>query len=392
MILKFAATLAVALATTAFPAQADVVKVGVIAPMSGTFALTGQTWEGAIKAYQKLHGTKAGGHTIEVIYRDLPDMNPAQARAVAQELVIKEGVQYLAGLYFTADALAVAALAQEAKVPVVIFNASTSSVLGKSEYLLRTSYTLPQMGVPVAKYAREKNVKSVVTLVSDFGPGLDAEKAFTTAFVAGGGKVIEGIRAPLKTTDFGPLMQRVKSLKPDALYVFAPGGPLTYALVKAYNEAGLKAAGVRFLGTAETDEDQLQTIGPDVLGFETGMFYSASHSSPLNSAVIKTLHEVAPKAVPTVQLVNAFDGLHVIYHMVEATNGKRDGAKALASARGFSWESPRGPLKIDPSTRELLQNVYIRVVEKDPSGRYVNREFRTFEMQPDYGRLPGVAK
>jgi branched-chain amino acid transport system substrate-binding protein len=389
---KFTATLALSLAAIALQARADVVKVGVIAPMSGSFALTGQTWEGAIKAYQKLHGTTAGGHTIEVIYRDLPEINPAQARALAQELVIKEHVQYLAGLYFTPDALAVAALAQEAKVPVVIFNASTSSILDKSEYLLRTSYTLPQMNVPVAKYALEKNVKSVVTLVSDFGPGLDAEKAFTTAFVAGGGKVLEAIRAPLKTTDFGPLMQRVKGLKPDALYVFAPGGPLTYALIKAYNEAGLKSAGVRFLGTAETDEDQLQAIGPEVLGFETGMFYSASHNSPLNNAVIKTLHEVAPKAVPTVQLVNAFDGLHVIYHMVEATNGKPDGAKAIASAKGFAWESPRGPLKIDPNSRELLQNVYIRVVEKDPSGRYVNREIRTFEMQPDYGRAANLSK
>lgn len=392
MIYKIAAALAVTLGMTALPAEADVIKVGVIAPMSGTFALAGQSWEGAIKAYQKLNGTTVGGHTIEVIYRDMPDINPAQARALAQEMVIKEGVQYLAGLYFTPDALAVAALAQEAKVPVVIFNASTSSILEKSDYLLRTSYTLPQVGVPVAKYALEKNVKSVVTLVSDFGPGLDAEKAFSTAFVAGGGKVIEGIRAPLKTTDFGPLMQRVKSLKPDALYVFAPGGPLTYALIKAYNEAGLKAAGVRFLGTGETDEDQLQTMGPEVLGFETGMFYSASHNSPLNAALMKTLREVAPKAVPTVQLVNAYDGLHLIYHMVKSTDGKRDGPKAIASVKGLSWESPRGPLKIDPNSRELLQNVYMRVVEKDPSGRFINREFRTFEMQPDYGRIPNVSK
>lgn len=392
MISKIFAALTVTLAVTAGTARADVVKVGVIAPMSGTFALTGQTWEGAIKAYQKLHGTTAGGHTIEVIYRDMPEINPAQARALAQELVIKEGVQYLAGIYFTPDALAVAALAQEAKVPVVIFNASTSSLLDKSEYLLRTSYTLAQVGVPVAKYALEKNVKRVVTLVSDFGPGLDAEKAFTTAFVAGGGKLLENIRAPLKTTDFGPLMQRVKSLKPDALYVFAPGGPLTYALIKAYNEAGLKEAGIRFLGTAETDEDQLQTMGPEVLGFETGLFYSASHSSPLNNALLKTVREVAPKAVPTVQLVNAFDGMNVIYHMVKATNGRRDGPKALASAKGYAWESPRGPLKIDPQSRELLQNVYIRVVEKDPSGRFVNREIRTFEMQPDYGRVQSAPK
>ena len=392
MTIKFVAALAVSLATIAFQARADVIKVGVIAPMSGPFSAVGQTWEGATKAYQKLNGTTVGKHTIEVIYRDLPEINPAQAKALAQELIVKEGAQYIAGLYFTPDTLAVAALAQEAKVPVVIFNASTSSLLDKSDFLLRTSYTLPQMAVPVAKYALEKNVRNVVTLVSDFGPGLDAEKGFTTAFVSGGGKLLEAIRAPLKTTDFGPLMQRVKALKPDALYVFAPGGPATYAMVKAYNEAGLRAAGVRFLGTAETDEDQLRAIGPDLLGIETGMFYSATHNSPLNNAVIKALGEVAPKAIPTVQLANAYDGLHVIYHMVKATDGKRDGAKALASAKGHSWESPRGPVKIDPASREFVQNVYMRVVEKDPSGRYVNREFRTFEMQPDYGRIQNASK
>ena len=392
MTLKLIAAIAVSLASLALQSRADVIKVGVIAPMSGPFSVVGQTWEGATKAYQKLNGTTAGGHTIEVIYRDLPDINPAQAKALAQELIIKEGAQYIAGLYFTPDTLAVAALAQEAKVPVVIFNASTSSLLEKSDYLLRTSYTLPQMAVPVAKYALEKNVKNVVSLVSDFGPGLDAEKAFNTAFVAGGGKLLEAIRAPLKTTDFGPLMQRVKALKPDALYVFGPGGPATYAMIKAYNEAGLKAAGVRFLGTGETDEDQLRAIGPELLGIETGMFYSATHNSPLNNAAVKALAEVAPKAIPTVQLANAYDGLHVIYHMVKATDGKRDGPKALAAAKGFSWESPRGPVKIDPASREFVQNVYMRVVEKDSSGRFVNREFRTFEMQPDYGRIQGAAK
>ena len=392
MTLKFAAALAVSLAAIAFQARADVIKVGVIAPMSGPFSAVGQTWEGATKAYQQLNGTAVGKHTIEVVYRDLPEINPAQAKALAQELIVKEGAQYIAGLYFTPDTLAVAALAQEAKVPVVIFNASTSSLLDKSDFLLRTSYTLPQMAVPVAKYALEKNVRNAVTLVSDFGPGLDAEKAFTTAFVSGGGKLLEAIRAPLKTTDFGPLMQRVKALKPDALYVFAPGGPATYAMVKAYNEAGLRTAGVRFLGTAETDEDQLRAIGPDLLGIETGMFYSATHNSALNNAVIKALGEVAPKAIPTVQLANAYDGLHVIYHMVKATDGKRDGAKALASAKGHAWESPRGPVKIDAASREFVQNVYMRVVEKDPSGRYVNREFRTFEMQPDYGRTQNASK
>ncbi len=384
MISKLAA--AAALIAWTSSTWADVIKVGVIGPMSGPFSSVGQAWDGAIKAYQKMHGNRVGNDTVEVVYRDLPEVNPAQAKALAQELVIKEKVQYLAGMYFTPDAVAVGALAQEAKVPAVIFNAATSSILDKSEYLLRTSYTLPQVSVPVAKYALEKKVKTVVTLVSDYGPGLDSENAFVATFTAGGGTVVEKIRAPLKTTDFGPFVQKAKALKPDAVFVFAPGGPPTYALAKAYNESGLKEAGVRFLGTGETSEVDLQTLGAGAVGFETGLFYSPIHKSAVNDAFIKALAEVAPKVIPSATVVGPFDGMHLVYHMIDATKGQRDSAKALAAARGFAWESPRGPLKIDPKSRELIQNVYMRVVEKDATGKYVNREFRTFEMQPDHGR------
>jgi branched-chain amino acid transport system substrate-binding protein len=386
-----AASVAAAALTFASSAMADVIKVGVIGPMSGPFSSVGQAWDGAIKAYQKIHGTTAGGHTVEIVYRDLPEVNPAQAKALAQELVIKEKVQYLAGMYFTPDAVTVGTLAQEAKVPAVIFNAATSSILDKSEYLLRTSYTLPQVSVPVAKYALEKKVKTVVTLVSDYGPGLDSENAFAATFTAGGGTVVEKIRAPLKTTDFGPFMQKAKALKPDALFVFAPGGPPTYALTKAYNESGLKDAGVRFLGTGETSEVDLQTLGAGAMGFETGLFYSPSHKSAVNDTFIKALAAVAPGVVPSATVVGPYDGMQLIYHMIEATGGQRDSAKAMASARGYAWESPRGPLKIDAKSRDLIQNVYMRVVEKDATGKYINREFRTFDMQPDYGRVGDTA-
>lgn len=367
-------------------ALAQTVKVGIIAPLSGPFSSNGKMWEATVKAYQKIHGTQAGGATVEVVWKDLADINPAQARALAQELIVKDKVQYLGGLYFTPDALAVGAIAQEAKVPTVIFNAATSSILDKSDHLLRTSYTLPQVSVPAARYALEQKLRTVVTLVSDYGPGLDSENAFVKTFTAGGGQVLEQIRAPLKTSDFGPFMQKIKSLKPDAVFVFGPGGPPTYAIIKAYSEAGLKQAGVRFIGTGETSELDLPAIGDAALGLETALHYSPAHESAMNQSFLKTSAELSPQVVLNAASVGAYDGMAVIYRMVEATKGQRDPAKALAAAKGWQWESPRGPLKIDAQSRELVQNVYVRVVDKDASGRLRNREIKTYEMQPDHGR------
>ncbi|MBL0917193.1 MAG: ABC transporter substrate-binding protein [Hydrogenophaga sp.] len=384
-----AGALALACAATAF---ADTVKVGIIAPLSGPFSSNGKMWEATVKAYQKMHGTKVGDTTIEVVWKDLADINPAQARAHAQELIVKDKVQYLGGLYFTPDALAVGAIAQEAKVPTVIFNAATSAILDRSEYLLRTSYTLPQVTVPAARYALDQKLRTAVTLVSDYGPGLDSEAAFVKTFTAGGGKVVEQIRAPVKTSDFGPFMQKIKSLKPDAVFVFGPGGPPTYAIIKAYSEAGLKQAGVRFIGTGETSELDLPAIGDAALGLETALHYSPAHESALNQAFLKTAAEIAPQTVLNAVSVGAYDGMAVIYRMVEATKGQRDPAKALAAVKGWQWESPRGPVKIDAQSRELVQNVYVRVVDKDSAGRYRNREIHTYEMQPDHGRTASQGK
>ena len=381
--LACALALGLASATSAF---ADTVKVGIIAPLSGPYSVNGKMWETTVKAFQKINGTTAGGHTVEVVWKDLSEINPAQAKALAQELIVKDKVQYIGGLYFTPDALAVAAIAQEAKVPAVIFNAATSSILDKSDFLLRTSYTLPQVTVPAAKYALDKKVKSVVTMVSDYGPGLDSENAFVKTFAAGGGTVAEKIRVPLKTTDFGPFMQKIKSLKPDAIFVFGPGGPPTYAIIKAYGEAGLKQAGIRFIGTGETSEVDLPGIGDAALGLETALHYSPAHPSLKNQQFIKAAAEVSPSTIINASAVGAYDGMSVIYKMVEATGGQRDGAKAVASVKGWSWESPRGPVKIDATSRELVQNVYMRIVDKDESGKLRNREFATFEAQPDHGR------
>jgi branched-chain amino acid transport system substrate-binding protein len=381
-----AAALLAAVAALSGVASADTVKVGIIAPLSGPYSINGKMWEATAKAFQKINGSTVKGHTVELVWKDLADINPAQAKALAQELIVKDKVQYLGGLYFTPDALAVAAIAQEAKVPAVIFNAATSSILDKSDFLLRTSYTLPQVSVPAAKFALDSKARTAATLVSDYGPGLDSENAFIKTFTAGGGKIVEQIRVPLKTTDFGPFMQKVKALKPDAVFVFGPGGPPTYAIIKAYGEAGLKQTGIRFIGTGETSEVDLPGIGDVALGLETVLHYSPAHPSDLNQRFIKTVAEQSPGVIINAAAVGAYDGLAVIYKMIESTDGQRDGAKAIAATKGWHWESPRGMVSIDQSSRELVQNVYLRVVDKDDAGKLRNREVSSFGMQPDHGR------
>ncbi len=377
-------TLATCLLGSAVQAQ-QVVKVGIVGPFSGPFASSfGTPFRQGVEAYVAQSGDKAGATRVEFVYRDLEGPNPERAKALAQELIVKEKVQYLGGFVFTPNALAVAPLIQSAKVPTVIFNASTSMILSKSDYFVRTSNTLPQVTVPVAKYALDMKVKRVVTAVSDYGPGVDAENAFRQTFQAGGGEVVESIRMPLNATDFGPFLQKVRALKPDALFAFLPFGPPTFGFVKAFNDNGLKAAGVRFLGTAETQESDLQALGESALKLETGYYYSAVHDSPKNKAFVATLAKA--KATPNPATVAAFDGTHVIYKMIEATGGTANGAKAVEAVKGMAWESPRGPMKIDSQTRDVIQNVYMRVVEKQPDGQFVNREIKTYAAQPDYGQ------
>lgn len=377
--------LALATAFAGGAAQAQqVVKVGIVGPFSGPFASSfGTPFRQGVEAYVAQKGDKAGTTRVEFVYRDLEAPNPERAKAIAQELIVKEKVQYLGGFVFTPNALAVAPLVQSAKVPTVIFNASTSMILSKSDYFIRTSNTLPQVTVPVAKYALDTKVKRVVTAVSDYGPGVDAENAFRQTFQDGGGEIIESIRMPLNATDFGPFLQKVRALKPDALFAFLPFGPPTFGFVKAFEDNGLKAAGVRFLGTSETQESDLQALGEAALKLETGYYYSAVHDSPQNKAFVETLAKV--KATPNPATVAAFDGTHVLYKMIEATGGTANATKAIEAVKGMAWESPRGPMKIDAQTRDVIQNVYMRVVDKQPDGRYVNRETKTYAAQPDYG-------
>jgi len=381
----FACAIAVAGMLSA-PARADVIKVGVVGTMSGPYALFGQNFKYGIEAWVAEHGNKVGDHEIEFIYRDEESPNPAKSKALAQELIVKDKVQYLAGFYFTPDAMAAAPLLEEAKTPMIVMNAATSAIVEKSPYIVRTSFTMFQNTVPAAKVAKARGAKKVAIAVSDYGPGVDAETAFKKTFEADGGTIVEAIRMPLSTTDFSPIMQRIKDSGADMIFTFLPAGPPTLGFVKAYIDNGLKAAGVKLISTGDVvTEPDLPSIGDAGIGILSTYHYSVSHDSPENKAFIADLIKVGDKPDDiTMSAVAAYDGARLIYQMVEATGGQRDPDKAIAAVKGMAWVSPRGPVSIDPDTRHITQNVYLREVEK-VDGKFVNKELQTFASQPDWG-------
>ncbi|KQW54876.1 MULTISPECIES: ABC transporter substrate-binding protein [Ensifer] len=370
-------------------AYADTIKIGVVGPFSGPFALQGKNFKAGIDAYMAMKGSKVGDDDIEIIYRDVPQADPAQSKALAQELVVKEGVQYLAGFYFTPDAMAVTPLLEQANVPLVIMNAATSAIVTKSPLVVRTSFTTWQTSTPIAKVAKDAGVSKVISVVSDYGPGVDAENAFKAGFEAAGGQVVEAIRMPLATNDFSPIMQRIKDSGAEGVFAFLPSGPTTLGFVKAYNENGLKSGGIKFFAPGDlTQESDLPALGEAALGIQTTFHYAVSHDSPEN----KTFVEAAAKAIGnpaelSFPSVGAYDGMHVIYKMIEATGGEQDAQKAVDAVKGLSWTSPRGPVSIDPESRHITQNIYLREVTKADDGTYYNKEVQTFEKQGD----PGLA-
>lgn len=367
-------------------AVADTIKVGVLAPFSGPFAMVGKTFREGIEVYQAKHGKTAGGHTVEFVYKDLQPGDVAQSKALAQELVVKEKVGYLGGFFFTPDALAVAPLIDEANIPAVIFNAATSVINEKSDRFVRTSFTLWQNTVPLAEHMAKEGIKKVVTAVSDYGPGIDGETAFKTTFTKAGGTVVDSIRMPVKSNDFAPFMQRIKDSGAEAIYAFLPAGPTTLAFAKAFNDTGLKAAGVKFFGPGDiTQEPDLPALGDAAEGLVTTFHYSAVHDSDLNRE-FRAKHKELFGSDDTVTFtsVGAYDGTHVIYKMIEAMDGKSDGLKAVDAVKGLAWESPRGPVKIDPDSRHLSQTIYLRVTERK-DGKLQNTEIGSFADQPDYG-------
>ena len=355
----------------------DAVKIGLILPMTGPFASTGRQVEAGVRAYMALHGDTVAGKKIELVLRD--DAGTAdQTRRIAQELVVNEGVSMLTGFGLTPLAMSVAPVLNQAKVPAIITSATTSAIMKQSDYFVRTSMGGPQSAVPVATWAVENGLKRVVTLVTDYGPGHDIEKGFTDQFKKEGGEIVEAVRVPLQNPDFAPFLQRVRDAKPDAVFVFVPSG-VGSLFMKQFTDRGLKEAGIKLIATGDvTDDDLLNGIGDPAMGVVTGHFYSANHDSPENKAFVGEVRKANNNMRPNFMSVGGYDAMHLAYAALEKTGGDTDGTKLVEAMKGMEWMSPRGPIAIDPSTRDIVQDIYIREV-KEVDGELYNVELKTYE-------------
>ena len=360
-------------------AFAQTIKIGFITSYSGLNGNLGPYMERAVRLYIKEHQKELPpGVKIELITRDDTGPNPDKAKQLAQELIVRDKVDLLAGVIFTPNALAIAPLATEAKKPFVIMNAGTAVITTRSPYIARTSFTLWQSSYPLGQWASKK-FKTAYTLVSDFGPGHDAENAFTQAFKAGGGKVIDSVRVPLQNPDFAAYMQRVKDAKPEALMVFIPAGKTATAVMKNFSDLGLGAAGIKLIGPGDiTTEEELPNMGEVALGVTTVFHWSAAGERPANQAFVALWKkEYGQNETPNFLSVGSWDGTAMIFEAIKQQKGKLDPDKTMEIFRGWkNPNSPRGPISVDPETRDIVQNEYLREVRR-VGGQLANVELET---------------
>ena len=376
MLKTFAAALLAGAALCGTALADEPLKIGLIVPMTGPFASTGRQLEAGAKLYVAQHGASVAGRTVELLLRDDTGTAPETTKRLAQELITNDHAEVLAGFGLTPLAFAAAPVATQAKVPMIVMVAATQSVVAKSPYILRTSWTLPQTTMPIAQWAAKNGIKKVFSLVTDYAPGIDAETTFKSVFTAAGGTIIGEVRTPLKNPDYAPFIQRAKDANADALFVFTPSGEGA-ALMKHFAERGLAAAGTKFIGQGDVlDDDILDSMGTPVIGAITSLQYSAAHNSPENKAFVAAFEQANKGMRPNDIAVAAYDGMHLIYEALKKTGGKAGGDEFVAAAKGMSWVSPRGPVSIDPATRDITQNVYIRKTEM-VDGHLYNVEFET---------------
>jgi branched-chain amino acid transport system substrate-binding protein len=365
-------------------AQDKVFKIGLILPMTGQQANVGREIEDAVRLFMAQNGDTVAGRKIQVILKD-DTTQPDVTRRLAQELVVNDKVDVLAGFGITPSALAAAPIATQSKTPQVVMSAATSMITQASPYIVRTSFTLPQVSVSLADWAAKNGIKKVVTLVSDYGPGLDAEKFFKERLTLSGGQVTEALRVPLRNPDFAPFLQKVRDLKPDALFVFVPAGAGA-AVMKQFLERGLDKAGIRLIATGDvTDDEQLNEMGDGAIGVVTSHHYSAAHPSAANKKFVEAFEKANKGLRPNFMAVGGYDGMRVIYEALKKTQGKGGGDALLAAMKGQIFESPRGPVYIDAQTRDIVQNVYLRKVEKK-DGQLYNVEFAVIKDVKDPGK------
>jgi branched-chain amino acid transport system substrate-binding protein len=374
-----------ALLSSAGAMAQDKFKIGLILPMTGPFASTGKQIEAAVKLYIAQNGDMLAGKKVELIVKD-DTSAPDVTKRIAQELVVNDKVNVLAGFGLTPLALATAPIATQSKTPMVVMSAATSSITEASPFIVRTSFTLPQCAVAMGDWAPKNGLKRVVTLVSDYGPGIDAERYFKERMQLNSAQVIESLRVPLRNPDFAPFLQKVRDLKPDALFVFVPSGAGA-AVMKQFLERGMDKAGIKLIGTGDlTDDDQLNDMGEGTLGVVTAHHYSAAHPSALNKKFVEAFKKANNGLRPNFMAVGGYDGMRVIYEALKTTKGGQGGGEAmLAAMKGQIFESPRGQIYIDAQTRDVVHNIYLRKVEKK-DGQLYNVEFDVIKDMKDPGK------
>lgn len=384
--LSASALAVMALSSAAVLAQDNTFKIGLILPMTGQQASTGRQIEAAAKLFMAQNGDTVAGKKVQLIIKDdtsIPDVT----KRMAQELVVNEKVNVLAGFGITPSALATAPIATQSKTPMVVMAAATSSITQASPYIVRTSFTLPQASVSMADWAPKNGIKKVVTLVSDYGPGIDAEKFFKDRFIFNGGTIVESLRVPMRNPDFAPFLQKVRDAKPDGLFVFVPSGAGA-AVMKQFLERGMDKAGIKLIGTGDiTDDDQLNDMGDGAIGVVTAHHYAAAHPSAMNKKFVEAFKKANKGMRPNFMAIGGYDGMHVIYEALKASKGQGGGDGLLAAMKGQVFESPRGPMFIDAQTRDVVQNIYLRKVQR-VGGELHNVEFDVIKDVKD----PGKAK
>ncbi len=381
----FASTVVAAALMWAAPAAAQTIKIGVLNTLSGPFATLGDLIEKGYKLYMKENaGRLPPGVRIELIVRDTGGPNPDKAKQLAQEMIVRDRIQILTGEVFTPNALAVAPLTREAKLPFFIMNAGTSVIVNRSPYIARFSFTLWQSSYPLGSWASRK-YKTAYIAVSDFAPGHDSEAAFEKSFTEAGGRILGKVRIPVANPDFVPYMQRVKDAKPEVLFAFVPAGRQATAIMKAYGDLGLDKAGIRFIGPGDlTTDEELPSMGDVPLGVITMHHYSAAATRPANKAFIAAWKkEYGEKSWPSFMSVGAWDAMDAIYYVIREQKGRIDPDKTMELVKKYkNPNSPRGPIHIDPATRDIVQNEYVREVRR-VGGQLANVELETMHAVKD---------
>jgi len=381
-----AAALTLLTGSAAF-AQGEPLRIGLIATYSGPYANYGRQFDAGVELWCKEHGSKIAGHPVEIIKKDNAGPAPDTAKRLAQELIVRDKVSVIIGLDFSPNAYAIAPIITQAKMPVVVMNAASSGITNASPYIARLSFTAQQVSDPMARWMLKQNIKEAYLVLADYAFGIDGGEAFKKAFIAGGGKIVGEVRTPMNNPDFSAYVQRIKDAKPQAVFMLFPAGVMPQAFLKVWKERGMEQAGIKLVSTGEaTDDSYLDATGDEALGLITSHHYSYAHPSAKNQKFVQDFAALTHNAMrPGYFGVTAYDTMEAINQALIKTGGDTSGDKVMAALKGMKFESPRGPVEIDAATRDIVQTVYIRKVEK-VNGKLVNVEFDKFEHVKDPGK------